>query len=65
MKTGAWGGKAAIVLLLVLLFASLLAIPLASQSRFYALLFTRLQVVGVTLDFLDDVFLLNLPFKPA
>ena len=50
---------------LVLLFASLLAITLASQSRLYALLLARLQVVGVTLDFLDDVFLLNLPLKPA
>jgi hypothetical protein len=50
---------------LVLLFASLLTIPLARQSRLYAFLFARLQVVGVTLDFLDDVFLLNLPLKPA
>jgi len=50
---------------LVLLFASLLAIPLAGQRRLYTLLFAWLQVVGVTLDFLDDVFLLYLPLKPA
>jgi len=50
---------------LVLLFTSLLAIPLARQSRLYAFLFTGLQVVGVTLDFLDDVLLLYLPLEPA
>jgi hypothetical protein len=50
---------------LVLLFASLLTIPLARQSCLDAALFARLQVVGMTLDFLDDVFLLNLPLKPA
>ncbi len=53
------------VLRLVLLFASLLAIPLARQSCLDAFLLTGLQVVGVTLDFLDDVFLLNLPLEPA
>jgi hypothetical protein len=50
---------------LVCLFTCLLAIPLACQSRFYALLFAGLQVVGVTLDFLDDVLLLYLPLEPA
>ena len=50
---------------LVLLFTSLLAIPLARQCFLDATLFTGLQVVGVTFDFLDDVFLLNLPLKPA
>jgi len=50
---------------LVLLFTSLLAIPLACQRCFYTLLLTGLQVVGVTLDFLDDVFLLNLTLEPA
>jgi len=53
------------LLKLVLLFTSLFAIPLARQSRFYAFLLAGLQVVGVTLDFLDDVLLLYLPFKPA
>ncbi len=50
---------------LVLLFASLLAIPLACQSFLDAFLLTGLQVVGVTFDFLDDVFLLHLPLKPT
>ena len=50
---------------LVLLFTSLLAIPLARQCFLDATLFTGLQVVGVTFDFLDDVFLLNLPLKPT
>jgi hypothetical protein len=53
------------LLKLVLLFASLLAIPLARQSRLYAFLLAGLQVVGVTLDFLDDVLLLYLPLEPA
>jgi len=53
------------VLKLISLFTSLLAIPLARQSRLYAFLLAGLQVVGVTLDFLDDVLLLNLPLKPA
>jgi hypothetical protein len=52
-------------LLLILLFASLLAIPLARQGCLDATLLTRLQVVGVTLDFLDDVLLLNLPLETA
>jgi hypothetical protein len=50
---------------LVLLFTSLFAIPLACQCCFHATLLTGFQVVGVTLHFLDDVFLLNLAFKPA
>jgi hypothetical protein len=50
---------------LVLLFASFLAIPLARQSCLDATLLTGLQVVGVTLDFLDDVLLLYLPLEPA
>jgi len=50
---------------LLLLFASLLAIPLARQCCFYATLLARFEVVGMTLHFLDDVFLLYLPLKPA
>jgi len=50
---------------LILLFTSLLAIPLARQSRLYAFLLAGLQVVGVTLDFLDDVLLLYLPLEAA
>ena len=50
---------------LILLLTSLLAIPLPRQSCLDATLFTGFQVVGVTLDFLDDVLLLHLPLKPA
>jgi len=50
---------------LILLFTSLLTIPLACQRFFYAALFAGLQVEGVTLNFLDDVLLLNLTLKPA
>ena len=50
---------------LVLLFTSLLTIPLARQRFFHAALFTGLQVEGMTLDFFNDIFLLNLTLKPA
>jgi len=50
---------------LVLLFTSLLAIPLARQSCLDATLFTGFEVVGVTLYFLDNVFLLNLTLEPT
>ena len=50
---------------LVLFFASFFAIPLASERLFHTALFTGLQVEGVTLDFLDDVLLLNLTLEPA
>jgi hypothetical protein len=50
---------------LVSFFASLLAIPLACQCCLHATLFTGFQIVGVTLNFLDDVLLLYLPLKPA
>jgi len=49
----------------ILLFASLFAIPLARQCCLDATLLAGLQVVGVTLDFLDDVLLLYLPLKSA
>ena len=48
---------------LVLLFTSLLAIPLARQGRLHTALLTWLQVVGVTLHFLDDVLLLHFPLE--
>ncbi len=62
---GETGGSVTIGLILVCLFTSLLTIPLARQSCFYALLLAGLQIVGVTLDFLDDVLLLYLPLEPA
>ncbi len=50
---------------LVLLFTSLLAIPLARQRFFHALALAGFQVEGMTFDFFDDVFLLYLAFEPA
>jgi hypothetical protein len=40
-------------------FANLLLRPLAGQRLLNAKLGARLQIVGVTLHFLDDVFRLN------
>ena len=65
MREKARAVSVTIVVKLVSLFTSLLAIPLARQSRLYTFLFTGLQVVGVTLDFLDDVLLLYLSLEPA
>lgn len=48
---------------LVLFFARLLASSLASQRSFHTLLLAGLQVEGVTLNLLDDVFLLHLALK--
>jgi hypothetical protein len=50
---------------LILLFARFLASSLASESRLYTLLFAGLQVKGVSLDLLDNVFLLHLPLEAA
>ncbi len=50
---------AALWKLLFRLFANFLLCPLASQSLLYAELRARLQIVGMTLDFLNDVFRLN------
>jgi len=44
---------------LVLLLADLLTITFPSERFFYALFFARLQVKGVTLDLLNNVFLLH------
>ena len=49
----------------LLLFAYLLAVPLARQRLFHTLLFARFQVKGVTLDLFDDVFGLHLPLEAA
>jgi len=66
LEAGAFGTAwSRIVNELVLLFTSLLAIPLARQSCLDATLFTRFEVVGVTFYFLDNVFLLNLTLEPA
>jgi len=50
---------------LVLLFASFLAAAFARQRFLDTLLFARLQVEGVTLNLLDDVFLLHFALEPA
>lgn len=50
---------------LVLLLTDLLAITLASERFFDALLFTRFQVERVPLNFLDDVFSLHFAFEAA
>ncbi len=51
------------VLELLRLVSGLLAIALTCQSCFYPPLFARFQIEGMTLDFLDDVFLLNLALE--
>jgi hypothetical protein len=50
---------------LILFFACLFSGALASQRSFHTLFFTGLQVEGVTLDLLDDVFLLHLALEAA
>lgn len=50
---------------LILLLARFLTASLARQRFFHPLLFTRLQLKGVTFHFLDDVLLLYLPLEAA
>jgi hypothetical protein len=50
---------------LILLFTSLFSAAFARERFLYALLFAWLQVKGVTLYLLDNVFLLHLAFKAA
>ena len=50
---------------LVLFLARLFAGPLASQRSFHTLLLAGLQVKGVSLDLLDNVFLLHLALETA
>ena len=50
---------------LVLLFPCLLAITFTCERFFHTLALAWLQVEGVTLDFLDDVLLLNLSLETA
>ena len=47
----------------VLLFARFFAGALTRQRFFYTLLFARLQIKRVTLDFLDNVFSLHLALE--
>jgi hypothetical protein len=48
---------------LVLFFTRFLAAALTGQCFFHTLLLARLQVKGVTLDLLDNVFLLHLALE--
>jgi|SRR5579863_5581441 hypothetical protein len=58
-------GKERPLAALILFLACLLAGSLASQRSLYTLLFAGLQVEGVALYLLDDVFLLHLALKAA
>jgi len=55
----AWQPNESSVLFLTRFFSA----ALTGQRFFYALFFARLQVKGVTLDLLDDVFLLHLALE--
>jgi len=50
---------------LVLLFTSFLAGSLARERGFHTLFLAGLQVEGVTLNLLDNVFLLHLALEPT
>jgi len=50
---------------LILFFASLFTSAFASQRGLHTLFLAGLQVEGVTLDLLDDVFLLYLALETA
>jgi hypothetical protein len=50
---------------LILFFARFLASSLASESSLDTLFLARLQVKGVALDLLDNVFLLHLALEAA
>ena len=57
-------GRSGPLLLLVLFFTSLLAGSFASECGFHTLFLAGLQVKGVALDLLDNVFLLHLALEP-
>jgi hypothetical protein len=58
-------GRSGPLLRLILFFTCLFSGALASQRSLHTLFFAGLQVKGVTLDLLDDVFLLHLAFEAA
>ena len=58
-------GKERLFAALVLFFARFLASSLASKSRLDTLFLAGLQVEGVALDLLDNVFLLHLALEAA
>ena len=58
-------GRAVRLGVLILLPPLFLAQPLARKRLFCAALFSRLHVVAVLLDLLDDIFLLHFTLKTA
>jgi len=58
-------GKERPLVALILFFACFLTSPLASESSLDALFLAGLQVEGVALDLLDNVFLLHLALEAA
>jgi len=50
---------------LIRLSANFFSGPLSSQSLLHAPLLARFQIVGVTLDFPNDIFRLNLALEPT
>ena len=52
-------------MLLSVFLTVLFAVTLASKSLLHPLLFAGFQVVGVLLDLLDDVFLLDFALEAA
>src|SRR5579864_1086737 len=58
-------GRSGPFMRLILFFACLFPSALTSQRCFYTLFFAGLQVEGVALDLLDNVFLLHLALEPA
>ena len=51
--------------ILVLLAARFLSITFPRQRFLYSAFFTGFQIIGMSLDFLNNIFLLDLPFEPA
>jgi hypothetical protein len=58
-------GRNGSLLRLILFFTCLFSCALPSQRSFHTLFFAGLQVKGVTLNLLDNVFLLHLAFEAA
>lgn len=58
-------GKERLFAALILLFTCLLASSLASQRGLHALFLAGLQVKGVSLDLLNNVFLLHFALEAA
>jgi hypothetical protein len=64
-SVGVWGPEQTGLGWLILLFTCFFAIPLPCQRLFHTAFFTGFEVEGMTFDFFNDVFLLDLALKPA